>query len=154
VLFGLPRLTRKVPAVLVAVAAATIVSAILGLSDHIATVGTLPRGSPKPTIPWTSGADVWPLLPATVRITLVSRTDTIARSASFAARRNEEVGRGQEMVGIGAANLASCVLGGFAVSTSGSRTAVAEQSGAKSQLTGVVGAAVVALLILFFNGLL
>ena len=58
------------------------------------------------------------------------------------------------MIGIGTANLAAGMFQGFAVSTSGSRTAVAEQAGAKSQLTGLVGAACVALLLLFFSSLL
>ena len=72
-------------------------------------------------------------------ITLVSLTDTIATSTSFAARRGDEVDADQEMIGIGAANIAAGFFQGFAVSTSGSRTAVAEQSGAKSQVTGLVG---------------
>ena len=95
-----------------------------------------------------------PLLIAAVGITLVSLTDTIATATSFAARRGEEVEPNQEMIGMGAANIAAGLFQGFAVSTSGSRTAVAEQSKAKSQLTGVVGAALVAVLLLFLNSLL
>ena len=87
-------------------------------------------------------------------ITMVSLTDTIATSTSFSARRGEEVNPDQEMIGLGAANVAAGVFQGFAVSTSGSRTAVAEQSGAKSQVTGLVGAGTVALLLLFLNSLL
>jgi high affinity sulfate transporter 1 len=154
VLLALPRVTRKVPAVLVAVVGATVISAVLGLSDHIATVGTLPSGFPRPAVPWTSLHDVWPLLIAAVGITLVSLTDTIATSASFAARRGEDVDPNQEMIGLGAANITAGFLQGFAVSTSGSRTAVAEQSGAKSQLTGLVGAGLVATLLLLFQSLL
>ena len=154
VLLGLPRITKKVPAVLVAVVGATVVSAALGLADEISTLGTLPSGFPKPQLPWTQLSDVGPLLIAAVGITLVSLTDTIATSAAFAAKRGDEVDPNQEMIGIGAANLAAGVVQGFAVSTSGSRTAVAEQSGAKSQLTGLVGAGLVAVLLLFLNGLL
>jgi high affinity sulfate transporter 1 len=154
VLLVLPRITRKIPAVLVAVVGATVASALLGLSDQIATVGTLPSGFPKPTVPWTSVDDAWPLLIAAIGITLVSLTDTIATSTAFAARRGDEVDPDQEMVGIGAANVSSALLQGFAVSTSSSRTAVAEQSGAKSQLTGLVGAGIVVILILFLNSLL
>ena len=154
ILLGLPKLTRKVPAVLVAVVAATVVSAVFGLADEISTVGTLPQGFPKPEFPWTQLSDVGPLLIAAVGITLVSLTDTIATSSAFAARRGDEVDPNQEMIGIGAANVAAGFVQGFAVSTSGSRTAVAEQSGAKSQLTGLVGAAVVGVLLLFLNGLL
>jgi high affinity sulfate transporter 1 len=154
VLLGLPRITRKVPAVLVAVVGAVAVSAAFGLSDEIATVGTLPSGFPTPELPWTRLADVGPLLIAAVGITLVSLTDTIATSSAFAAKRGDEVDPNQEMIGIGAANIAAGMVQGFAVSTSGSRTAVAEQSGAKSQLTGIVGAVLVGVLLLFLNGLL
>lgn len=154
VLLGLPRITKKVPAVLVAVVGATVVSAIWDLAARIPTVGTLPSGFPRPSLPWTQLSDVGPLLVAAVGITLVSLTDTIATSAAFAARRGEEVDPNQEMIGIGAANVAAGFVQGFAVSTSGSRTAVAEQSGAKTQLTGLVGAALVAVLLLFLNSLL
>jgi high affinity sulfate transporter 1 len=154
VLLGLPRVTKKVPAVLVAMVGAVVVSAALGLADEIATVGTLPDGFPTPELPWTTLSDVQPLFVAAVGITLVSLTDTIATSSAFAAKRGDEVDPDQEMIGIGAANIAAGMVQGFAVSTSGSRTAVAEQSGAKSQLTGIVGAALVAALLLFLNGLL
>jgi high affinity sulfate transporter 1 len=151
VLLVLPRFTRTIPAVLVAVVGATVVTATFDLA--VSTVGTLPQGLPTPDVPWTQWSDVGPLFVAALGITLVSLTDTIATSASFAARRGEEVDANQEMIGIGGANLAAGFFQGFAVSTSGSRTAVAEQSGAKSQLTGVVGAVLVALLLLFLNSL-
>lgn len=155
VLLLLPRLTSKVPAVLVAIVGVTIASAVLGLADEgVATVGTLPQGFPKPSIPWTSASDAIALMVGAVGITLVSLTDTIATSSSFAARRGDEVDADAEMVGVGAANVAAGVFGGFAVSVSGSRTAVADQSGARSQLTGLVGAGLVALLLVLFNGLL
>ena len=155
VLLVLPHITRKVPAVLVAVVGATLVSAALGLADKgVATVGSLPQGIPKPALPWTSLSDVGPLLLAAVGITLVSLTDTIATATSFAARRGDEVEPDQEMIGMGAANIAAGFFQGFAVSTSASRTAVAEQSGAKSQVTGLVGAGLVVVLLLFLNSLL
>lgn len=155
VLLVLPRLTRRVPAVLVAVVGATAVSEVFDLAARgVATVGSLPQGFPKPAVPWTSIHDVVPLLVAAVGITLVSLTDTIATATSFATRRGEDVRPDQEMIGLGAANVIAAFFQGFAISTSGSRTAVAEQSGAKSQLTGVVGAVVVATLLLFFNSLL
>ena len=155
ILLVLPRFTRRVPAVLVAIVAATVVSALFDLHAHgVSTVGSLPRGVPRPSFPWTKFADIGPLMIAAVGITMVSLADTIATSSSFGARRGEEVDPNQEMVGIGTANLAAGFLQGFAVSTSGSRTAVVEQAGAKSQLASVIGAAVVAALLLFFNSLL
>ncbi len=154
-LLVLPRITTRLPAVLVGVVGATVASAVLGLAgEGVATVGALPRGVPAPTLPWTTASDVVPLLVAAIGITLVSLTDTIATATSFAARRGDEVEPNQEMIGMGAANIAAGLFQGFAVSTSGSRTAVAEQSGAKSQATGVVGAALVVVLLLFLNSLL
>jgi MFS superfamily sulfate permease-like transporter len=84
----------------------------------------------------------------------LSLTDTIATSTSFAARRGDEVDPNQEMIGMGTANIFAGFFQGFAISASGSRTAVAEQSGSKSQVTGLAGAAVVALLLLFLPALL
>jgi MFS superfamily sulfate permease-like transporter len=152
VLLVLPRVTRTLPAVLVAVVGATVVSAMFDLD--VQTVGALPEGLPRPSVPWTDAADLATLLIAAAGITLVSLTDTIATSSSFAARRGDEVDPNQEMIGIGSANIAAGFFQGFAVSTSGSRTAVAEQAGAKSQLTGLVGAASVALLLVLFPSVL
>ncbi|WP_457207230.1 SulP family inorganic anion transporter [Nocardioides sp. P5_C9_2] len=155
VLLLLPRVTKKLPAILIAIVAATVLSAVLDLtSEGVATVGALPQGLPSPGLPRIGWGDVGPLLIAALGITLVSLTDTIATSTSFAARRGDEVRPDQEMIGLGTANLAAGLFQGFAISTSGSRTAVAEQSGAKSQVTGLVGAGIVAVLLLFLNGLL
>ena len=155
VLLVLPHFTKRVPAVLVAVVGATLVSAVLDLAaDGVTTVGALPQGVPSPELPWTQASDLGPLLVAALGITLVSLTDTIATATSFAARRGDEVEPNQEMIGMGAANITAGLFQGFAVSTSGSRTAVAEQSGARSQLTGVVGAGLVVVLLLFLNSLL
>ena len=155
VLLILSRFTKRLPAVLVAIVGATVVSALLDLHAHgVSTVGVLPRGVPAPSVPWTKVSDVAPLMVAAVGITLVSLADTIATSSSFGARRGDEVDPNQEMIGLGAANLAAGLLQGFAVSTSGSRTAVVEQAGAMSQLSSLVGAGIVVLLLLFFNSLL
>lgn len=155
VLLVLPRITTKVPAVLVAVVGVTVASAVLDLAARgVSTVGTLPRGVPTPALPWTSWSDVVPLLVGAVGITMVSLTDTIATASSFAARRGDDVDPDQEMVGIGTANIAAGFFQGFAVSVSGSRTAVADQAGARTQATGLVGAGLVAVLLLFLNGLL
>ena len=87
-------------------------------------------------------------------IALVSLTDTISTASAFAARRGDDVDGDREMIGIGAANIAAGLFQGFPVSTSGSRTAVAEQNGAKSQVTGLVGALAVTLMLVFVPGLL
>jgi MFS superfamily sulfate permease-like transporter len=96
-----------------------------------------------------------PLLVAgALGIALVALTDTISTASSFAARTGQEVNGNGEMIGIGAANVAAGFFQGFPVSTSGSRTAVAEQAGAKTQLTGVVGAALIVLMLVLVPGLL
>lgn len=155
VLLVLPRITERIPAILVAIVGVTCLSALLDLpAEGVAAVGVLPQGVPSPSIPWTDAGDVVPLLVAAMGISLVSLTDTIATATAFASRRGDEVKPDQEMVGIGAANVTAGFFQGFAISTSGSRTAVAEQSGAKTQLTGVVGALLVVLLLLAFNSLL
>ncbi len=86
-------------------------------------------------------------------IAVVSLTDTISTASAFAARTGDEVDGNREMIGIGTANLAAGLFQGFPVSTSGSRTAVAEQAGAKSQVTGLVGAGAIVLMIVFFPSL-
>jgi high affinity sulfate transporter 1 len=154
-LLVLPRVSKKLPAILVAIVGSTLVSAVFDLSAQgVKTVGALPQGLPSPALPWTKLSDLGPLLVAAIGITIVSLTDTIATSTSFAARRGEEVSPDQEMIGVGTANLAAGLFQGFAVSSSASRTAVAEQSKAKSQVTGLVGAGAVVLLLLFLNSLL
>jgi MFS superfamily sulfate permease-like transporter len=93
------------------------------------------------------------LAAAALGMSLVTVGDTISTSAGFAARRGYAVNSNQELVGIGSANLLAGLFQGFPVSTSGSRTAVAEQSGAKTQLTGLAAAAIVAAMLLFIPGL-
>ena len=139
---------------LVAVVAAIAASAAFDLADHgVSLVGTLPKGFPPLTVP--SPISDLPLLVAgALGIALVALTDTISTASSFAARTGQEVDGNGEMIGIGAANVAAGFFQGFPVSTSGSRTAVAEQAGAKTQLTGVVGAAAIVLMLVLVPGLL
>jgi MFS superfamily sulfate permease-like transporter len=86
-------------------------------------------------------------------ISLVALTDTISTASAFAGRLGDDVQANQEMIGIGTANIAAGLFQGFPVSTSGSRTAVAEQSGAKTQVTGLVGAALIVLMLVAVPGL-
>jgi high affinity sulfate transporter 1 len=154
IIIGCSRVAPTVPGVLVAVMAgiAAVVLFDLG-ADGVSLVGELPQGFPPFTIPEVQAADLWLLVAGALGITLVSLTDTISTSSAFAARTGQEVDPDQEMLGIGAANVAAGLFQGFAVSTSGSRTAVAEQSGARSQLTGVVGAVLIAVMLLVAPGL-
>ncbi len=104
-------------------------------------MGVLPEGFPPLTIPHVGVADAGSLAVGALGIAMVSLADTISTSSALAARTGQEVDGNQEMIGIGAANLAAGFFQGFPVSTSASRTAVAERSGAKTQLTGITGAA-------------
>src|SRR5262249_7096456 len=114
VMLLLPRITRRIPAVLVAVVGATVITAVFArAAQGVGTVGSLPQGFRRPQLPWTSWHDVGPLAVAAIGITLVSLTDTIATSSAFAARRGEEVRSDQEMIGIGVANVAAGFFQGF-----------------------------------------
>jgi high affinity sulfate transporter 1 len=151
----LRRLWPKAPGVLVAVVLSIAAAALFHLADHgVSLVGTLPKGFPPFTVPRIELADLGLLIGGALGISLVSLADTISTASSFAARQGEEVDGQREMIGIGAANVAAGFFQGFPVSTSGSRTAVAEQAGAKTQVTGLVGAGSIVLILLFVPGLL
>jgi high affinity sulfate transporter 1 len=154
VILALGRWQPRVPGVLVAVVMAIAAAAALDLGNHgVSLVGTLPKGLPPLTVP--SPVSDLPLLVAgALGIALVALTDTISTASAFAARTGQEVDGSGEMIGIGTANVAAGFFQGFPVSTSGSRTAVAEQSGAKTQLTGVVGAVAIVLMLVLVPGLL
>ncbi|SHN24926.1 SulP family inorganic anion transporter [Cryptosporangium aurantiacum] len=152
-ILGLRRWAPKVPGILVTVVLATGLCWLVELDD-VDVVGTLPQGFPPFTIPSASLSDVGLLAVAALGITLVALTDTISTASAFAAKSGTEVRPNQEMVGIGAANIAAGLFQGFPVSTSGSRTAVAQQAGARTQVTGLVGAVSIAVLLLVAPNLL
>lgn len=144
----------KVPAILVMVLAAIAATSIFQLASHdVGMVGTLPEGFPPLTFPHAHTSDLGPLFAGALGIALVSLADTISTASSFAARTGQGVHGNREMLGIGAANLAAGFFQGFPVSTSGSRTAVAERAGAKTQLTGLIGAGLIIVMIVFLPGL-
>ena len=149
------RLTRF-PGILLAMIGATAVTAFLGLAEreNISVLGSLPRGLPSFSIPWISLADLVPVLIGGFAVSLVSFADTSVLSRTYAVRTGSRVDPNQEMVGLGAANLAAGFFQGFPISSSSSRTPVAEAAGSRTQLTGVVGALMVALLLLFAPDLL
>jgi high affinity sulfate transporter 1 len=154
VILVLQRWLPKVPAVLIMVVLAIASTTVFSLAEHgVSLVGVLPQGFPPFTIPQAGLSDLGPLFAGALGIALVSLADTISTASAFAARTGQEVHGNGEMIGIGAANLAAGLFQGFPVSTSGSRTAVAERSGAKTQLTGVTGAVLIILMIVFVPGL-
>ncbi len=153
-IFALKR--SKVPGLLIAVAGATAIVEIFGLSKSagVSVLGSLPQGLPSFDVPWINLADVTTVLSGGLAVALISFADTSVLSRAYAARTRTYVDPNQELVGLGVANLAAGFFQGFPISSSSSRTPVAEAAGAKTQLTGVVGALAVALLIIAAPNLL
>jgi len=146
----------RVPGILIAVVAATLVVAAFELTTRagVSVLGPLPRGLPAPRLPFVYVADWASILMGGIAVALVSFADTSVLSRTYAARLRTPVDPNQEMVGLGVANLAAAFFQGFPISSSSSRTPVAEAAGARTQLTGVVGALAITLLLLFAPGLL
>jgi high affinity sulfate transporter 1 len=147
---------QRVPGILIAVVGATIAVGVLGLDESagVKVLGSLPQGLPSFALPWIGLADLRDVIIGGCAVAMVSFADTSVLSRTYAARTRSHVDPNQEMVGLGAANLAAGLFQGFPISSSSSRTPVAEASGAKTQLTGVVGAVGVALLLLLAPNLL
>jgi high affinity sulfate transporter 1 len=150
----LQRVWPVFPSVLAAVVLAIAAAAVLDLEDRgVALVGPMPAGLPPFSVPRVPLEDLALLVAGALGIALVSLTDTISNASAFAARTGQEVRGNEEMTAIGAANAAAGLFQGFPVSTSGSRTAVAERAGARSQLTGIVGAGLIVLMLVLLPGL-
>ncbi|WDZ81999.1 sulfate permease (plasmid) [Ensifer adhaerens] len=147
---------RRVPGILIAVLGATVIAGLLQLADRagVSVLGPLPQGLPAFQIPVIGTSDVVPVLMGGFAVAMVSFADTSVLSRVYAVRLGYRVDPNQEMVGLGAANLAAGFFQGFPISSSSSRTPVAEAAGAKTQLSGIVGAIAVASLLLFAPNLL
>ena len=141
---------KRIPSILVAVIGATIVVGWLDLGQTagVKVLGPVPQGLPDFIFPWIGPNDIVPVLLGGIAVAIVSFADTSVLSRVYAARTGTRVDPNQEMVGLGAANLATGFFQGFPISSSSSRTPVAEAAGARTQLTGVIGALVVALLLI------
>ena len=120
----------------------------------VAVLGPLPQGLPAFSIPWITYEDIVPILIGGGAVAVVSFADTSVLSRVYAVKTGTATNPNQEMIGLGAANLAAGFFQGFPVSSSSSRTPVAEASGARTQLTGVVGAVAVAVLLIAAPNLL
>ena len=146
---------KWLPGILIAVVAATAVVGAFDLASYgVKVLGPLPQGLPGFVVPRIGYSDILPVLIGGSAIALVSFADTSVLSRTYAARLGTSVDPNQEMVGLGAANLATGFFQGFPISSSSSRTPVAEAAGARTQLTSVVGAVVIALLLLVAPNLL
>ena len=147
---------KKIPGLLIAVIAATIVVGVMNLDETAAVkvLGPLPQGLPKFALPWVSFAELSQVVIGGAAVAMVAFADTSVLSRSYAAKTKSQVDPNQEMVGLGAANLIGGLFQGFPISSSASRTPVAEAAGARTQLTGVIGAVCVALLLVLAPNLL
>ncbi len=147
---------KRLPGILIAVVAATFAVGALDLAAtaDVSVLGSLPQGLPAFVIPMISYDDIVPVLTGGLAVAMVSFADTSVLSRSYAARMRTYVNPNQEMIGLGAANLAAGFFQGFPISSSSSRTPVAEAAGSKTQLTGVIGAVAVALLLMLAPDLL
>ena len=147
---------ERLPGLLIAVVAATIVVGVLGLdqSAGVKVLGPLPQGLPSFVLPWISAADLGQVIIGGCAVAMVAFADTSVLSRTYAAKTRTKVDPNREMIGLGAANLAGGLFQGFPISSSSSRTPVAEAAGARTQVTGVVGAVAVALLLVLAPNLL
>ena len=141
----------RAPGVLVAVAGATFAVALFDLD--ISVIGEVPAGFPRPEWPGIEATDVLPLLGSAVGIALLTLSDTSALSRGFASRHGRQVDPNREIAALGIANLSVGMFRGFPVSASTTRTTVAEVTGGRSQLVGVVGAVLVFVLVTVGSGL-
>jgi high affinity sulfate transporter 1 len=149
----LRRFLPKIPGALVVVVAGILVSYAAGLSDHgVALVGHIPSGLPSIRWPKVGLRKTIDLLPAAAGVFAVGYADAILTARSFAGRSGQNVDANQELLAIGLANVASGVTQGFPVGASGSRTAVNEQIGGRTQVVGIMAAAATALVLLFLTG--
>ncbi len=155
VILGCKRFLPRVPGVLVAVVGATAAVGVFDLAARagLSVVGVLPQGLPPFAIPSVTPADIGTLLVGAVGIAIVAFADTSVLSRTFALRGGYQVNPNQELVALGTANVASGLFQGFAISSSSSRTPVAAEAGAKTQLTGLVGAGAIVVLLVAFPGL-
>jgi sulfate permease, SulP family len=135
----LRKIAPKVPGMLIAVVLGVLIVKAFDLQDHgVAIVGSLPDGLPSFTIPDFSLNDIRELLPDAFALAIIAFSESIAGARQLATSHRYEVDADQELVALGVANIGAGLFQGFAVDASLSRSAVADSSGVKSQLSNVV----------------
>jgi high affinity sulfate transporter 1 len=150
---GVRRFFPRLPAPLIALVAAVALVQVLALDrSGVAVLGAVPAGLPE--LRWTPVPLplVMPLLTGAVGLALVSFTSGMVTARSFAARNRYEIDVDREFVALGACNVAAGLSQGFAVTGADSRTAMSDVMGGKTQVTGLVAAVAMALVLLFFTG--
>jgi SulP family sulfate permease len=152
ILIPLRYVAGRFPAALLVVVGAIGASWWLDLEERgVAVTGSVPSGIPDLDIPIPGGGDALLLLPAAVGIFLVSFADEILTARSFAGKHGQHVRAEQEVLAMGAANAAAGLTQGFPIGASGSRTAVNDSMGVRTQLGGLVAAGAILLILLFLT---
>ena len=152
VMLPLRWIAPRFPAALVVVVAGIALSTWLNLDQHgVAVVGEIPSGLPSLKFPTPPLNQVIDLLPAALGLFLVSFADEILTARSFAQRHGERIGVGQEMRGMAVASASAGVSQAFPVGASGSRTAVNDSMGARSQIAALLAAVAVVAILLFLT---
>ncbi len=141
-------------------APAPLVAAVLGIGavyalgldgQGVAVVGPVPAGFPVPHLPALRTSDLWPLIDGACGIVLVSFCSMMTTARGFAAKNGYTINANQDMIALGVCDLASGFTRGFVVSGADSRTAVADSAGGKTQVTALVAAAAMAVVLLFLT---
>jgi high affinity sulfate transporter 1 len=138
----------RLPGLLLVVVAAILLMRLLDLTD-LAVVGDLPQGVPHLTLPRIGRDDLGSLVAGAFGIAVVSFADTSVLSRTFAGRGGYRVDENQELIALGVTNAVGGLFQGFPVSSSSSRTPVAEAAGARTQLTGVTGAVAILIVLVW-----
>ena len=146
------RINKRIPGALVLVVLGIAASWALDLaSEGVAVTGPVPSGLPSFAVPDVERSDMGALVAAAVAIFLVAFSDSILTARSFAARHHEVVDANQELLAFGVAQVSAGLSQGIPVGTSGSRTAVNDDMGATSQVSGLAAAVVIAVILLFLT---
>ena len=139
----------RAPVPLVVMVLAALVTTVLDLqADGIRVVGDVATGLPRPGVPDVSAADLIALLLPAVGVTVVAYTDNVLTARAFAVRNGYRIDANQELLALGAANVATGFAQTFPVSSSGSRTVIGEALGSRSQLYSLITVVVVAVTLL------
>lgn len=149
----LKHLVPKIPSPLVAVALGIMASSFFNLGDHgVAVLGSIPAGLPSLLIPIIGAGDLGPLALGAAGLALISFNSGMVTARSFAVKNHYEIDSNKEFIALGVADIGAGLMQGFAVSGADSRTAVNDSVGGKSQVTGLVAAGLLVLVVLFFTG--
>ena len=149
---ALRRFAPRLPGPLIAVAGATIAVIVWRLDAHgVAVIGAITPGLPTLALPHVTLGDATSLVDDAIGIALVTFSDTILNARTFAARQGDQIRPSQELIGLGVANMVAGLSHGFPVGASGTRTAVNQAAGGKTQLASIIAAVALAIMLLFLT---